>query len=251
MKKRYDEELAKSAFAKFLNTRPEQYKITWETVPQEFEPPDYYVNIEGMRYAVEVTAIIDQIEINGRAYSSLDISSSLRKFIDELEAMVKNKNMLRGGYAVGLSPLSNFPDRRGELLMKLLKYIERTQYMVKAEEEVIIKSGYEYVGIQKIDDKESYVGEIISYTPKYKSESLDELSTSLNSTLEDKAKKLSKINVPIILLILDSFNYLRGKDWHNIIRQLNSTLAFHTICRISSKGETAVLKSSEKSWIQC
>lgn len=249
MKKRYDEELAKSAFTKFLNTRPEQYKITWVAVPQEFEPPDYYINIEGMRYAVEVTAIIDQIEINGRAYSSLDISSSLRKFIDELEAIVKSKNMLRGGYAVGLSPLSNFPDRRGELLTKLLKYIERTQDMVKADEEVIIKSGYEYVSIQKLDDKESYVGEIISFTPRYKSESLEELSASLIYTLQYKTTKLSKISGPIILLILDSFNYLKGEDWQDVICQLEPVDRFHTICRVSAQGEASVLKSSEKSWM--
>lgn len=249
MKKRYDEEIAKSAFTKFLNTRPERYTITWEAVPQEFEPPDYYINIGGMRYAVEVTAIFDQIEIDSKTYSSIEISSSLRAFIEELEARVKSKNMLTGAYAVGLSPLSNFPDRREELLTKLLNYIERTQDLVKAEEEVVIKSGYEYVSIQKIDDKENYVGEIISYTPKYKSESLEELNASLSFTLQVKATKLSRISVPIILLILDSFNYLRGKDWQDVICQLEPVDRFHTICRTSAQGEITVLKSSEMSWM--
>lgn len=247
MKKRYDEELAKSAFTKFLNAQPERYSIIWEAVPRKFEPPDYYVFIEGKRYAVEITAIFDQIELNGIEYPSIKISDSLHRFVNDIEEIAKSTGILAGEYAVGLSPLSNFPGSREELLLKLLEYIQRTRNMANAKAEVI-KLGYEDVVIQKIDNRENYVEEIISYTPKWKSESLKELNSTLSLTLQVKASKLSNICDPIILLILDAFNYLGGKDWLDIIHQLEPISEFHTICRVSTKGEAYVLKSNEKSW---
>lgn len=247
--KRYDEEVAKSAFTTFLRVQKGQRNVGWENVPQESEPPDYYVIIGGMRYAVEITGIFDQVEVNGNRYSSIGISASLKRFVEELKTTAEKKGILTGGYAVALSPLSYFPQRREKLLLQLIDYIQRTQNMAYAEEEVIMTSGFEYVGIQKIDNQENYVEEIISYPPKWKSESIEELRSALRDRLQDKVYKLSKISEPVILLILDSFNYLDGRDWQDMVQQIEQSSRFHTICRIATPDKTFILTSNEQSWL--
>ena len=235
MKKRYDEELAKSAFTKFLNMRPERLRIKWAAVPQKFEPPDYYLAIEENHYAVEVTGITDTIELNGKIYGSIGVSNSLRRFANEIEKEAKNKGILAGTYVVGLSPLSDFHVRREELRLKLLEYIGKTQNVRKTEVEKIVDCGFEQIDIMKLDSTEDCIETVISYTPKWKGESIEELHSMLNHSLNVKSQKLSKINDPIILIILDSYNYLYMQDWKDIIEQLEVSSRFHTICLVSQQ----------------
>jgi len=249
LKKRYDEELAKSAFTKFLNMRPEQLRIKWDTVPQKFEPPDYYLFIEENRYAVEVTGITETIELNGKIYGSIGVSNSLRRFANEIEKVANRKGILAGTYVIGLSPLSDFRVRREELQLKLLEYIEQTQNIRETKLEKIVDCGFEQIDIMKLDNPENIIETVISYTPKWKGESIEELRSMLNHSLKVKTQKLSKISDPIILIILDSFNYLSVQDWKDIIEQLEVSSRFHTICLVSQQDQPSILISKEKSWI--
>lgn len=229
--------------------RPERLRIRWDTVPQQFEPPDYYLTIEGNRYAVEVTGITDKIDLNGETYESLCVSNSLHRFVDEIEKEAKSKGILAGTYVIGLSPLSDFRVRREEIRLKLLEYIEITQNMRKAKSEKVVDNGFERINIEKLDISENTIEPVMSYTPKWKGESIEELRYALNHSLNIKSQKLSKIYDPIILIFLDSFIYLDVPDWENIIEQLEISSKFHTICLVSQRDHLSILMSKEKTWI--
>ena len=55
--KRADEELCKSQFDLFLKAVADPAGGTWEEVARENEPPDYYLLIDDVRFAVEVRSV--------------------------------------------------------------------------------------------------------------------------------------------------------------------------------------------------
>ena len=67
--KREDEELCRSIFDVYLLTLFEREAIKWASVEKRHEPPDFYLELAGNKYAIEVTALIEKMRTGGKRRS--------------------------------------------------------------------------------------------------------------------------------------------------------------------------------------
>ena len=149
------EELCKNSFDKLLRNLLPYSSISWEDVPQIYEPPDYYLSIDGMKYAVEVTILMKKVNV-GKKYQPLPyrkISENLKCFINtDIEAIARDNNYLRGTYFVSFSePIKNFMEKKGEIKSNLLSYIRETQNSSNAPCKVFNNNYREEYEIEKIE----------------------------------------------------------------------------------------------------
>ncbi|MBC7076858.1 MAG: hypothetical protein H5T92_00890 [Synergistales bacterium] len=246
--KRGHEEIARSEFDALLRRLFPAIPIAWEEVSQAQEPPDWYVQIDSERYAVESTSIFDRISTLSGQMPSSSISATLHRFIDELEAVAVKEGILTGTYAVALCPIPDFPKVKEDLGRRLLDYIRDTQGVPIAPRTNIWKVGHRSIFIQKLSDEKRYVAKIISFDPKWEGEVQQELSRDLATVIETKKAKLVRIREPVILLILDTYHYADAEQWLQALLEIPSREAFHSICRIAPPDQTAILWSVHPKW---
>jgi hypothetical protein len=101
-----NEEFCKAQFTTFLTTASSQTSIIWD---EGANPPDYDLTIDGVKYAVEVTALMERIQVGSITLPESGIIDSLWSLVDEIEATAQKQNILTGSYVVGfLHPIVDF-----------------------------------------------------------------------------------------------------------------------------------------------
>jgi hypothetical protein len=114
--------------------------IVWKEVEQRNEPPDYYLSLNGTTYAVEVSILIQKVDVKARKYLPVGIVRDLfTKFVaGEIEALARNGKFLQGCYLVSFSkPITNFAKVKGIIQSELLSYISATQAVSKALAKIV------------------------------------------------------------------------------------------------------------------
>jgi len=61
--KSISEDYCKEAFNKYLETQLPLLALSWFPVPLAEEPPDYYLHIDGKKYAVEMTTLMEKRDV--------------------------------------------------------------------------------------------------------------------------------------------------------------------------------------------
>ena len=247
--KREDEELAKMEFDRLLKNILGVANLKWTEVEQDEEPPDYYLEINSNKYAVEVTSIWEMFVLGTRSFSSIAISAFLSRFIDNIEHEACSKGILRGAYEIWFSPVENFQDKRDELKHRILEYIASTQRDPKAPKLTLFKDDNMSVAIQKLHDEKNYVEKAISYPAKWEGECIVELTDEISKTLSVKKKKLELLQEPKIILLYDAFNYLDETHWQEIVCDSQERDSFYAICRVSPATRTSLLFSQDAGWL--
>lgn len=248
MVKRADEELAKREFSFFLQNSLNLHDYLWHDVPQKDEPPDFLLTIQKKLYSVEVTSIMEMIEMGGITFSSLAVSVFIKNFVESIEKASIDKGILRGGYVVTMSPFKDFAKYESELQKKLLSYISLTKSTQLAHEEIIYDDGVSFCSIQKLGDDEDLVAEVVDYHGKWEGESVVDLEHLLRETISTKKRKLSKINGEKILLIIDSFDYLKEVHWRNIVEKIEEKSDFSVIFRVSPSTRSSIIFDND--WLK-
>jgi hypothetical protein len=126
--KRGDEEECKARFDAFLSQYFVRSEITWEEVAQKDEPPDYYLLLDGTRFAVEVTQIVERHQVGGkRPLPHYAIVDELQRWVKDVEDAAKADGSLCGSYLVSFStPIDNLGAVKDEIQEHLLDYIRNT-----------------------------------------------------------------------------------------------------------------------------
>ncbi len=142
--KREDEETCKNAFNKYLIPIFGTDAVSWKDVDQKDEPPDYYLNLHGRTFAVEVTQIMVTRELDAEKISFL----SAVRFLEILIKDVKQdaNSFLNGSYFVSCPDiLINYEyirSSRNTLKEHMIDYIKDTQNLVNTPEKIILQKGY-------------------------------------------------------------------------------------------------------------
>jgi hypothetical protein len=206
--KRHHEDLTRVEFDKIAKAIFHNVALVWEDVLQYLEPPDWYLTIGDARYAVEATTIVDFLQITPTSkLPAANVSQTMHAFVDEVEKLAKDQQLLSGAYIVTLCPIPNFAENRNELRDKLLGYISETKPLSSADEYTLGYVREHRVSIKKIHDTKDYVSAGISLGVKWEGESQKDLLESVSKALADKAHKLRSVANPIILLLLDDSHY--------------------------------------------
>jgi hypothetical protein len=249
--KRSDEEAAKTGFDCWLSAIISLDR-QWAEVPKSEEPPDYFLILGAKRFAVEVTAITDYLDLGSGVLSGPAITNSLIKFAENVEAEALGLGILNGAYGISADPTPNFADHRESIKSAMFEYLRNTYERESAPESVLYREGICKWCMQKLGLNESCIKmQGVGGGPwRWEGEIRDELSEWLRQALHEKVRKLAKVEAPWILLLIDAYPLGDPKDWIHAISLCEESNAFHTIARLDFNNNTClILKSIEGSWI--
>lgn len=245
-----EEEFCHSQFNEFLHSFPSPSTIHWDEVPQHEEPPDYYVTLDGKKYAVEVTTLMETISVGRRDLPQIAIVQSLWSFVDEVEATAKRYGCLNGTYVVGfIEPIDNFGSVKDEIQERLLEYVERTQHVDAAPEKTVFGYGSQQCWIEKVHGLSDQILKGGPTNVKWEGEAAIEICNLLKERLNDKRYKLRNVLKPKILLLYDHYRFANQSMFKACVDGGVKVASFHTVFVIRAGGNNFTLSSENKNWL--
>lgn len=240
--KRADEEFCKSEFDAFVKAHFEPAAVVWEEVARRDERPDYYLYLRGVRFAVEVTTLMEKVTVGMMTLSEATIISSLWDLVDEVEMIARSGGYLHGRYLVDFSrPIDDLRDVRDQIQSDLLDYIEATQDSSSAPERTVFQQGSQWCRIRKLQDRPDEVEQGGPSFSKWEGEAAEEICRLLEERLIAKNHTLRNIRCPKILLLYDSYRFASPGMYRGCISQLSLLTSFHTVFVVQVNREGFVL----------
>jgi hypothetical protein len=235
------EELCKSRFGDFLSKNSISSVQDWR---EGEEPPDFYLSMDGNDYAVEVTNLMEQLNVGRTKLPIIGIIKSLKVCVDEVEKIARDRSILHGTYIVTFSkPIDNFRSVRIPLQTTLLQYIENTQESTDALEQTAFRSGRQTCSIKKLHSQANQIrmhGPTIS---KWEGEAAEGICALLEDRIEDKRQKLQNISQPKILLLYDLYHFADPIMFSNCVSGFSALTHFDTIFVVQSNADGFILYS--------
>jgi hypothetical protein len=246
------EEYCKTSFDRYLKKIVPASTILWEDVEQKNEPPDYFLSVDKKIYAVEVTILMQKVDVGAKEDLPIGIVRDLlRKFVaEEVESVAKKDGLLKGSYLVSFSkPIIDFVNIKSTIQSKLLSYISATQAQSSDSPRVVYERGRQKCYIEKMHNEENKVimgGPVVS---RWEDEAFMEVRQLLNDRLKEKQYRLRNINFPKILLLHNKYHFTGVEVYKACISMVSSLHAFHTIFIVERGSEGQVLFSLDLTWM--
>jgi hypothetical protein len=246
------EEFCKDSFDGYLNKITPGSTIFWKEVERKDEPPEFYLSVDGTIYAVEVTILMQKVDVGAKRHLPVSIVRDLlRNFVvDEVEAVARKNSFLHGSYVVSFSkPITDFANIKSMIQSDLLSYISATQAISKAPRRVVYARGRQECRIVKVHTEENKVvmgGPVIS---RWRSEALVEAKQLLDNRLDEKQHRLKNIAYPKILLLHNKYYFADLDAYKACISTASSLRSFHTVFIVESNIEGQILYSQEPAWV--
>jgi hypothetical protein len=249
-KKSPSEKYCKNSFDKFLNNRLPNSAISWDCVEQKDEPPDFFLFVDGTKYAVEITILVQTVDVGTKEPHPIGkIQDELKKFIqNKVESVALDSGYLHGLYLVTFwKPIDSFTKVKTIIQKNLLTYIQDTQGLSNAPSERICESGRQMCKITKVHDKDNAVLMAGPGDSKFKSEILADACQLLNKSIQEKEHKLRNIFYPKVLLLHNKDIFCTVETYKACISSISSLVSFHTVFMVdNSKG--VLLYSQDPKW---
>ena len=253
--KRADEELCKSQFDLFLKAVADPAGGTWEEVAQGNEPPDYYLLLDDVRFAVEVTTLMEKVSVGTSSLLPRGvIHRILKRFVDTVQSVARADGFLQGNYLVSFpTPIDDFANIQDSLQEALLEYIRRNAGLNTAPQEIVFERKIpqqrpQRCGIQKVNSNRDQVLMGGAMWFKWEGEVSQDVCQLLNHSLDVKASKLKDIADPWILLLLDSYVFADPGDYRESVSNLAAVGVFHTVFIVQGREQAFILHTKDSNW---
>lgn len=195
-------------------------KIVWK--PGD-EPPDFWLHVNDLRFAVEITTIQNEEEKTNWL--------SICKFIERIEKDLIAQGQLTGQYIVSVSS-SLSTEHRKELKEQLVNYVHAT---TKAERSVecdlyIGKSKFGSIAKYSESDAGIYPAGSVTNEGTFEIEWRRELQEILDRAISQKRAKLSAVCLGKILVLYDLFGLEDDIDAYGaLVRQSPDVSSFFAV----------------------
>ena len=244
--KRESEETCRRSFDAYLASKLDPMDVSWLDGD---EPPDYYLVVEGVKYAVEVTTIMEMVSVGSTEFPIASIVHSLWRLVREVEEEASSEGTLSGTYAVSfLWPITDFAQLRASIREGLLNHVRCTQADDSAPPAVIFEQQGQRCTIQKFHNLSSKIGIAGPMTVGWEVEIQQEACRLLQGVIANKAHKLSQVMFPRILLLLNEYHLVDRAYYKECIPTLTSLGDFHTVFIVEDKDRGYVLYTSGSDW---
>jgi len=251
-RKSASEKFCKNLFHEFLKNHFPNSVISWDSVEKKDEPPDYFLFIDGTKYAVEVTIVVETVDIGANEPLPIGkIQEELKKFIqDKVQSVAQDNHYLHGLYLVTFpKPIYSLTTVKTIIQNKLLTYIRNTKSLSHAPSERIWESGTEICIITKVsDDKDNAVLMAGPGASKFPSQVLADASQLLNKRIQEKEYKLRNISFPKVLLLHNKDIFCTSETFKHSISSIPSHISFHSVFIVDS-GKVVLLYSQDPKWV--
>lgn len=222
---RIDEEhVCVDSFIQHIREIDSRQVITYCEEPND--PPDFWVTIAGVTYAVEVTSIVTDY-----GYDAL-----CKKLIETIRSESQTNNGVKGEYALTVVRRPEIP-RRGTTQWRTLVSIAATKIREMSNslceaEFCLLKDANGYLAIQKCSDQGAKIG--LCRIPVAKCEAQKELTQLFQDAIERKLVAFEKKGVlhqcsNIILLFYDAYGYGDIEDVQKAFLNVQGYESLHSI----------------------
>ncbi len=254
--KREDEELCRSMFDVHLLTLFEREEIKWTPVERRDEPPDFYLELAGNKYAVEVTSLIEKMRTGAKGeVPYLSALFPLKELVDRVSDRAKQGGHLHGGYLVVFKePFENFAKIKNRLETDLLAYIMNSKNENSSPELTIYEKHGQKCTITKVHNQADEV-RMFWHRGGINVDGIEaDICRLAKERLHEKEYRLRNIPRPKIVLLYDLYGFgeyslsnptLRKRCAEALADQLRSLKALFII-RDDSKG--FVFYPEESQW---
>lgn len=242
--KRLYQEICKQKFNAYLATKLDAKDMSWLDGD---EPPDYYLVVKGVKYAVEATTIVLKVPVGQKELELQTIVYSFDDLVKEVEKQACQEGILSGTYFVSFSqPTPNFSKIKKSIKKQILCYLRRTQANDSTSIETIFKN----------EDLKCFILKKNNISARVKSglgpavtiwEPEREACSLLQAIIEKKWHKLSKLQPPKILLLQNTNMSFDTVCYKKCAAKLKLLKHFHTIFIVGFKDENCYILYSENS----
>lgn len=195
---RDDETWCKDCFDNFLSTRYPSVHRVWE---DGTEPPDFFLTLDSVRFAVEISKLSEQVHTPKGSIPEASYDAATERFRKDVEQEALSSGFLSGSYALSFDgPLSDV--RRGYRNAKAvaLQYIERTRAATSARERDLVPMEPGLITIEKLTPSGDLITGVWNGATKWGDQIEEDAVRHLDSMLDEKRRKMARIQPPIILL---------------------------------------------------
>ncbi len=239
--KRRDEEFARAALHELI--AQSTTAIEWE--PVTAGAPDYFVSIDGARFAVEITAVMEKIEIGGKRRPAAGISRSLFRFVDCVEKEAREAGILSGAYALSVSPVDDLSSRCADLKAHIFEYLKTTSSVDQAPRRFLYEGGGNSWWIAKFGPHKDCIGGLVGSGGKWEGEANQDVRALLAERVTAKERKLAGVREPAILVLLDVYHFADDNGWLRAISDQVRSSRFSAVIRVRHDGWCQPLCSRE------
>lgn len=211
---RWSELCARKALGRFF--RAKGLPSCWR---RGSEPPDWWAEISGIRFAVEVTRVYGDIlpagDERGRsAAEQWSFFSTLGREINQMVLEIPDA----GSHFVHMEAMRISPNERSELKARIRDYVLWHRGKPTAQEVLIVKKERSRVTIEKKSGEGRGVGWSYSERPgpRSGSEIGRELREIVNRAVAAKDKATAAIKEPTLLVIVDTYNWAKDMFWEEL-----------------------------------
>lgn len=225
------------------------------------DPPDFWLDIDGQKYAAEVTSIV-----NEQAYHAACIALK-----DAVKKSATDAGSIIGRYCLDVTMRPNLPRKNSaewsDLCCKALSFIRDTDAKESTEETLLLDEEEGRLSIRKLAATGATVGLSRAPGAKWEGEIHNELQGLIQDAVTKKRKKLEIKGVPaqcprIFLVLYDAYGYgivedaqkallsTDGYDWfHSVFWATSFTDRENTLYPGSPGREGAFLYSKTHKWL--
>lgn len=249
--KRKDEEFCKLRFHQYILGMYPAETIRWEDVPSKEEPPDFYLYLNGIKYAVEVTDMIEKIDVGtARTIPRNIVNLTYVNFVKKIEKEARENGWLSGTYTILFHRvIKNFGAIEDEIREQLLYYIQNTKELESAQALEFFRGYGRVCSINKSNNTKNIIYPGLPASSKWEGQSTKDSQILLEERLKDKVLKLRDLSMQVILLIYDTNGYFpNNKAFLEAVPQLSETSRFHTVFIVSSNFGDFLLCSKIGEW---
>lgn len=210
---RQDEEYAKQLLLEQLTKYYSRVKVG-----RGSEPPDYFFDIDGTSYAVEVTRLVQRRQRGERDISRCGEGESFFRWIKQINSEVKQKGLIKGTYVMLHKPASSYFNNKlkRECTKKLSYYLDSTKEESRTEYSILSKK-YPCLLIRKLNADGCHISGILDGSKEWSSDIQANAYNILRYAVIKKRFCMRRIMEPSILILINT--YVMG-DYPNYKRAL-------------------------------
>ncbi len=201
--------------------------LTWR---RGDEPPDFWLTMEGIEYAVEVTRILNE--------QDRKITTSLWRIIKRAESKALDEGILSGTYEVEFyGPIKTFRNWDNILIDKILGIVRETGGSEYTEGEVIVANGQILCKIQKQNNQNALIDCIEpDNNGGWEHDVEGQLQPLLQKRIEKKSEFPRNKAIPTILILYDLFGLASRELFVNCLASVDQVRLFEIIYVVQDRN---------------
>lgn len=235
---REDEQYACERFEAYVRERLPTAEIEWE---EGEDPPDCYLQIDGRRFAVEITTIVDYVVVGTETIPRHSVETNRERLVEEIDNEAHSRGIASGKYYIGFPPLPpgvDFMSRRRQIKEAILDTVKRSGAEPPGFSQVISFDGRDYCVVAKAHNDEDRIayGAISTEYGKWEGEIEEQARDLLQGVIDQKTEQLEGTSAPKILLVLHRYPYVDPVDYHRLVPDVEGLDEFDTVCIIGAQA---------------